>query len=40
MILLVVTWITATHFSGASPCSIYINYGAYKKEQPEMYERQ
>ena len=28
MLLLVVGWITATHFSGASPSSIYTNYSA------------
>ena len=30
MLLLVVGWITATHFSGASPSSIYVNYNASK----------
>ena len=28
MLLLVVSWITATHFSGASPSSVYVNYSA------------
>ena len=31
MLLLVVGWITATHFSGVSPSSIYVNYRAFKK---------
>ena len=35
MLLLVVSWITATHFSGASPNSIYANYSASKIVQPE-----
>ena len=37
MLLLVVGWITATHFSGASPNSIYANYSASKIGQPELY---
>ena len=32
MLLLVVGWITATRFSGASPGSIYANYNASKIE--------
>ena len=35
--LVVVGWITATHFSGASPSSIYVNYSASKIVQPELY---
>ena len=38
MLLLVVGWITATHFSGVSPSSIYINYSASKIVQPELYQ--
>ena len=38
MLLLVVGWITATHFSGASPSSIYANYSASKIVQPELYQ--
>ena len=38
MLLLVVGWITATHFSGASPSSIYANYSASKTVQPELYQ--
>ena len=37
MLLLVAIWITATHFSGASPSSIYANYSASKIVQPELY---
>ena len=37
MLLLVVGWITATHFSGASPSSMYANYSAPKIVQPELY---
>ena len=37
MLLLVVGWITATHFSGASLSLIYANYGAFKIVQPELY---
>ena len=37
MLLLVVRWITATHFSGATPSSIYTNYSASKIVQPELY---
>ena len=33
----VVGWITATHFLGASPSSIYVNYSASKIVQPELY---
>ena len=33
----VVGWITATHFLGASPSSIYENYSASKIVQPELY---
>ena len=40
MLLLVVGWITATHFSGASPSSIYSNYSASKIVQPELYRTQ
>ena len=36
MLLLVVGWITATHFLGVSPSSIY---GASKIVQPELYHR-
>ena len=36
MLLLVVGWITATHFSGASPSSIYVNYSASKTVLPEL----
>ena len=38
MLLLVVGWITATYFSGASPSSIYVNYSASKLVQPELYQ--
>ena len=38
MLLLVVVWITATHFSGASPSSIYANYSASKRVQLELYQ--
>ena len=38
MLLLVVAWITATHFSGANPSSIYANYSASKIVQPELYQ--
>ena len=38
MLLLVVSWITATHFSGASPSSIYVNYSASKTVLPELYQ--
>ena len=38
MLLLVVGWITETHFSGASPSSIYANYSAFKTVQPELYQ--
>ena len=38
MLLLVVVWITVTHFSGASPSSIYTNYNASKIVQPELYQ--
>ena len=38
MLLLVVSWITATHFSGASPSSIYLNYSASKTVLPELYQ--
>ena len=38
MLLLVVVWITAIHFSGASPSSIYANYSASKIVQPELYQ--
>ena len=37
MLLLVVSWIIATHFSGASPSSIYASYSASKIVQPELY---
>ena len=37
MLLLVVGWITATHFSGASTSSIYANYSASKIVQPDLY---
>ena len=39
MLLLVVGWITATHFSGASLSSIYVNYSAPKRVQPELYQK-
>ena len=35
MLLLVFVWITTTHFSGASPSSIYTNYSVSKTVQPE-----
>ena len=38
MLLLVVVWITATHFSGASPSSVYANYSASKIVQLELYQ--
>ena len=38
MLLSVVGWITATHFSGASPSSICANYSASKIVQPELYQ--
>ena len=38
MLLLVVSWITATHFSGVCPNSIYANYSASKIEQAELYQ--
>ena len=38
MLVLVVIWITATHFTGASPSSIYANYSASKIVQPELYQ--
>ena len=38
MLWLVVGWITATHFSGASPSSIYANYSASKIVQLELYQ--
>ena len=38
MLLLIVSWITANHFSGASPNSIYANYSASKIVQPELYQ--
>ena len=38
MLLLLVRWITATHFSGVSQSSIYINYSASKIVQPELYQ--
>ena len=37
MLLSLVSWITATHFSGACPSSIYINYSASKIVQPQLY---
>ena len=40
MILLVVSWITATDFSGVSPSSIYINYSASKVMQTELCQTQ
>ena len=36
VLLLVVGWITATHFSGVSASSININYSASKIVQPEL----
>ena len=33
VLLLVVNWITLTHFLGVSPSSIYLNYSASKKVQ-------
>ena len=38
MFLVVVGWITATHFSGASPSSIYANDSASKIVQLELYQ--
>ena len=38
MFWLVVGWITATHFTGASPSSIYVTYSAFKIVQPELYQ--
>ena len=38
MLWLVVGWIIATHFSGASPSSIYANYSASKIVQLELYQ--
>ena len=38
MLLLVVGWITATYFSGASPSSIYGNYSVSKTVHPELYQ--
>ena len=38
LLLLVVGWITATHFSGTSPNSIYANYSTSKIVQPELYQ--
>ena len=38
MLLLVISWITATHFSGSSPSSIYVNYSASKTVLPELYQ--
>ena len=38
MLLLVVDWTTATHFSGASPSLIYTNYSASEIVQPELYQ--
>ena len=37
LLLLVVSWITETHFSGVSPSSIYVNYSASIIVQPELY---
>ena len=36
MLLLVVGWITVTHFSGVSPSSICVNYSAFKIVQQEL----
>ena len=38
ILLLVVDWITATHFSGVSRSSIYANYSASKTVQLELYQ--
>ena len=38
MLLLVISWITATHFSGVSKSSVYINYSTSKIVQPELYQ--
>ena len=38
MLLLVVGWITVTHFSGVSLSSVFINYSAFKMVQLESYE--
>ena len=38
LFLLEVCWITATHFSGASPSSIYVNTSVSKIVQPELYQ--
>ena len=37
MFLLVVGWIIPTHFLGTSLSSIYANYSASKRVQPELY---
>ena len=34
----VVSWITATHLSGVSVSSVYVNYSASKIMQPEFYQ--
>ena len=36
--LVIVAWIISTHFSGASPSSIYANYSASKIVQPELHQ--
>ena len=38
MLLLVVDWITVTHFSGVSLGSIFVNYSASKTVQLESYQ--
>ena len=38
MLLLVVGWITVTHFSGVSLSSIFVNYSASKTVQLESYQ--
>ena len=38
MLLLVVSWITVTHFSGVSLSSIFVNYSASKTVQLESYQ--
>ena len=38
LLWLVVGWIIATHFSGASRSSIYANYSTSKVVQLELYE--
>ena len=38
MLLLVVGWITVTHFSGVSLSSIFVNYSASKTVQLELYQ--